>query len=118
MMGRLEAQENLFYRFRIEDHVPKDHLLCKIDRLLDFDVIRHELADLYSHTGRPSIDPELMLRMLLVGYLYGIRSDGDWSKRLISIWRIGGFASWDWRAVCRIARHFPRTVMVALPMAT
>jgi len=75
MMGRLEAQENLFYRFRIEDHVPKDHLLRKIDWLLDFDAIRHELADLYSHTGRPSVDPELMLRMLLVGYLYGIRSE-------------------------------------------
>ena len=75
MMGRLEAQENLFYRFRIEDHVPKDHLLRKIDWLLDFDMIRHELADLYSHTGRPSVDPELMLRILLVGYLYGIRSE-------------------------------------------
>lgn len=75
MMGRLEAQENLFYRFRIDDHVPKDHLLRKIDWLLDFDMIRHELADLYSHTGRPSVDPELMLRILLVGYLYGIRSE-------------------------------------------
>ncbi len=74
MMGRLEAQENLFYRFRIEDHVPKDHLLRKIDWLLDFNGIRQELAALYSHTGRPSVDPELMLRMLLVGYLYGIRS--------------------------------------------
>jgi transposase len=75
MMGRLEAQENLFYRFRIEDHVPKEHVLRKIDWLLDFDAIRHELADLYSHTGRPSVDPELMLRILLVGYLYGIRSE-------------------------------------------
>ncbi|WP_044025617.1 IS1182 family transposase, partial [Roseobacter litoralis] len=75
MMGRLETQENLFYRFRIEDHVPQDHLLRRIDRLLDFDAIRQELAALYSHTGRPSIDPELMLRMLLIGYLYGIRSE-------------------------------------------
>ena len=75
MMGHLEAQENLFYRFRIEDHIPKDHLLRKIDWLLDFDAIRSELSDLYSHTGRPSVDPELMLRMLLVGYLYGIRSE-------------------------------------------
>ncbi|NSX57046.1 transposase [Parasulfitobacter algicola] len=75
MMGRLEAQENLFYRFRIEDHVPQDHLLRRIDWLLDFDGIRADLAELYSHTGRPSVDPELMLRMLLVGYLYGIRSE-------------------------------------------
>ncbi|MEP3297045.1 MAG: transposase [Pseudoruegeria sp.] len=65
MMGRLEAQENLVYRFRIEDHIPQNHLLRKIDWLLDFDAIRHGLADLYSHTGRPSVDPELMLRMLL-----------------------------------------------------
>lgn len=75
MMGRLEMQENLFYRFRIEDHVPQDHLLRRIDWLLDFDAIRAELAALYSHTGRPSVDPELMLRMLLIGYLYGIRSE-------------------------------------------
>lgn len=75
MMGRLKVQENLFYRFRIEDHVPQDHLLRKIDWLLDFDAIRCELAALYSHTGRPSVDPELMLRILLIGYLYGIRSE-------------------------------------------
>ena len=74
-MGRLEAQENLFYRIRIEDHVPKDHLLREIDWLLDFDAIGSELADLYSHTGRSSADPNLMLWMLLVGYIYGIRSE-------------------------------------------
>ncbi|WP_227272266.1 transposase [Roseobacter weihaiensis] len=75
MMGRLEAQENLFYRFQIEDYVPQTHLLHKIEWLLDFDAIRVELADLYSYTGRPSVDPELMLRILLIGYLYGIRSE-------------------------------------------
>ena len=56
-------------------HVPQNHLLRKIDWLLDFDAIRADLADLYSHTGRPSVDPELMLRMLLIGYLYSIRSE-------------------------------------------
>ncbi len=75
MMGRQEVQEALFYRFRIEDHVPADHLLRRIDWLLDFGTIRHELEALYSHTGRPSVDPELMIRMLLIGYLYGIRSE-------------------------------------------
>lgn len=75
MMGRLETQENLFYRFRIEDHVPADHMLRQIDWLLNFDAIRPDLEALYSHTGRPSVDPELMLRMLLVGYLRGIRSE-------------------------------------------
>lgn len=75
MMGQLDTQDSLFYRFSIEDHVPQSHQLRKIDWLLDFGPIRTELAALYSHTGRPSIDPELMLRMLLVGYLYGIRSE-------------------------------------------
>ncbi|SPJ26116.1 IS1182 family transposase [Palleronia abyssalis] len=75
MMGRLAVQEALFYRFRIEDRVPPEHLLRRIDRVLDFDVIRPQLAALYSPIGRPSIDPELMIRMLLVGYLYGIRSE-------------------------------------------
>ena len=75
MMGRLAVQEALFYRFRIEDHVPPDHLLRRIDRVLNFDAIRSQLAALYSPISRPSIDPELMIRMLLVGYLYGIRSE-------------------------------------------
>lgn len=74
-MGRLEQQEELFYEFSVEDHVPQNHLLRKIDQFLNFDLLRAELAHLYSHTGRPSIDPELMIRMLLVGYLYGIRSE-------------------------------------------
>ena len=74
-MGQQEVQEQLFYRFRIEDHVPEDHLLRRIDWLLDLDSLRPEFAALYSPIGRPSVDPELMIRMLLVGYLYGIRSE-------------------------------------------
>jgi len=75
MMGRLQEQGQLFYRFRIDDHVSDDHFLRQVDRYLDFKPLRDELAPLYSHTGRPSIDPELMIRMLLIGYLYGIRSE-------------------------------------------
>lgn len=75
MMGRVQGQEWLFYRFRLEDHVPEDHFLRRVDRFLDFQPLRVELAPLYSHTGRPSVDPELMVRMLLIGYLYGIRSE-------------------------------------------
>ena len=75
MMGRQSAQEQLFYEFRLEDHVPEDHLLRQLDRVLKFDRVRSVLADRYSSTGRPSIDPELMLRMLLIGYAYGIRSE-------------------------------------------
>ena len=66
MMGpKQEAQAALFYEFSLEDHVPQDHLLRSIDRFVDLDSIRAYLADFYSHTGRPSIDPELLIRMLL-----------------------------------------------------
>jgi transposase len=75
MMGRQDAPEQLFYNFRLEDHVPTNHLLRQLDRVLRFDRIRSTLASHYSHTGRPSIDPELMLRILLIGYAYGIRSE-------------------------------------------
>ena len=75
MMGRQKVQEQLFHRLRIEDRVPADHLLRKIDRLLDIESLRPEFAALYSAIGRPSVDPELMIRMLLVGYLNGIRSE-------------------------------------------
>jgi transposase len=75
MMGRQVAQEALFYEFRLDDHVPIDHLLRRIDRAIDFGFVRAKLAASYSHTGRPSIDPGLMLRMLLIGYLFGIRSE-------------------------------------------
>lgn len=76
MMGQLPAAQNeLFYEFNLERHIPDNHLLRKIDQFLNFDQIRTHLQSFYSHTGRPSIDPELMTRMLLVGYCYGIRSE-------------------------------------------
>ena len=76
MMGRQSAdQRRLFYDFCLEDHVPADHLLRRIDGLLDLDGVRQELTRHYSATGRPSVDPELMIRMLIVGYCFGIRSE-------------------------------------------
>jgi transposase len=76
MMGlKQEAQSALFYDFSIEDHVPLDHLLRAIDRFVDLSGIRQHLVSFYSSTGRPSVDPELMIRMLLVGYCMGIRSE-------------------------------------------
>ena len=76
MMGpKQEAQASLFYEFSIEDHVPQDHLLRSIDRFVDLSGIRQYLTPFFSHTGRPSIDPELLIRMLLVGYCLGIRSE-------------------------------------------
>ena len=75
MMGTQAAPEHLFYDFCLDDHVPCDHLLRQMDRFLDLGSVRRELAGHYSHIGRPSIDPELMIRMLLVGYCFAIRSE-------------------------------------------
>ena len=76
MMGeRTVMQEALFYSFRIEDHVPQDHLLRSVDRFVDLTGVREHLKPFYSSTGRPSVDPELMIRMLLIGYCMGIRSE-------------------------------------------
>ena len=75
MMGQLPGgQQRLFYSFNLEDHVPAQHLLRSIDQCLDLSDLRAYLADFYSPIGRPSIDPELMVRMLVVGYCYGILS--------------------------------------------
>src|SRR6266851_614875 len=76
MMGQQgEDRAKLFYEFCLEDRVPVDHLLRKIDRFLDLRALRQELAPFYSTIGRPSIDPELMIRILVVGYCFGIRSE-------------------------------------------
>ena len=75
MGSRQVAQGALFYEFSIENHVPADHLLRRIDRFVDLSDIWQFLAPYYSATGRPSIDPELMIHMLIVGYCFGIRSE-------------------------------------------
>ena len=76
MMGeRTVAQDALFYSFNLDRHVPADHLLRSIDRFVDLSNIREHLRPFYSETGRPSIDPELMIRMLIIGYCMGIRSE-------------------------------------------
>jgi transposase len=68
-------QEALFYGFSLERHVPDSHMLRKIDRFVDLSGLRLRLGPYYSDVGRPSIDPELMIRMLIVGYGLGIRSE-------------------------------------------
>ncbi|AJE46672.1 transposase IS4 family protein [Celeribacter indicus] len=73
MGPRQKAQPALFYEFSLEDHIPQDHLLRSIERFVDRSSIRAHLVDFYSHTGRPSVAPELMIRMLLVGYCFGRR---------------------------------------------
>jgi transposase len=76
MMGHRQVEQAaLFYEFSLERHIPADHLLRSIDRFVDLQEVRRNLAPFYSSIGRPSIDPELMIRMLLVGYCSGIRSE-------------------------------------------
>src|ERR1039458_9535742 len=75
MMGQQPKTESLFYYFCLQDQVPEGHLLRSIDRYIDFSFVRERLKDSYSPTGRPSVDPEVLLRLLLVGYLYGISSE-------------------------------------------
>src|SRR5271166_5317622 len=90
MMGQHARSESLFYYFRIEDQVPENHLLRLIDRHISFDFVREKLRDSYSDTGRPSIDPEVLLRILLLGYLYGITSE----RKLVEELRM--HLAWRW----------------------
>jgi len=80
----------LFYYFRIEDQVPETHLLRLIDRHVSFDFVRDKLRECYSETGRPSIDPEVLLRVLLLGYLYGVTSE----RKLLEELRM--HLAWRW----------------------
>ena len=94
MMGQHDRSEALFYYFRLEDQVPETHLLRLIDEHISFAFVREKLKDSYSETGRPSIDPELLLRILLIGYLYGVTSE----RKLVGcacIWRGAGLPVWD-----------------------
>src|SRR6266566_9616089 len=90
MMGHHARSEALFYYFRLEDQVPENHLLRLIEKHISFGFVRERLKDSYSETGRPSIDPELLLRILLIGYLYGITSE----RKLVEELRM--HLAWRW----------------------
>jgi transposase len=90
MMGQQDRSEALFYYFRLEDQVPENHLLRLIEKHISFGFVREKLKDSYSETGRPSIDPELLLRILLIGYLYGITSE----RKLVEELRM--HLAWRW----------------------
>ncbi len=75
MMGKKTKQAPLFYSINIKDMIPENHILRLINKYIDFSFIRKKTKHLYSSTGRPSIDPEILIKMLLVGYLYGITSE-------------------------------------------
>ncbi len=90
MMGHQTRSESLFYYFRLEDPIPETHLLRLIDGYVSFDFVREKLKQSYSDTGRPSIDPEVLLRILLIGYLYGITSE----RKLVEELRM--HVAWRW----------------------
>jgi transposase len=77
MMGRLNSDQGQLFcdsEFHLNDVVPADHLVCRIEAVLDLSWVHAELAPHYSSIGRPSIDLALMIRMLIVGYVFAIRS--------------------------------------------
>lgn len=118
MIGQQSGlQEQLFYEFRLDGWVPVDHPLRKVDVVLDLGGLRHALTPFYRHTGRPSIDPELMLRMLLVGYCYGLRSERRLCEETHLNLAYRWFVALDWRARTRTIRPFPRTDTAAFVTA-
>src|SRR4051812_49017725 len=98
MMGpRQVEQAALFYNFSLEARVPHDHILRSIDRFVVLSDLRRQLAPFYSETGRPSVDPELMIRMLIIGYCLGIRSE----RRLCEEVHLNLAYRWFWSARSR-----------------
>jgi transposase len=90
MMGHHARSEALFYYFGLEDQAPENHLLRLIDKHIGFEFVGERLRTSYSDTGHPSIDPELLLRILLIGYLYGITSE----RKLVEELRM--HLAWRW----------------------
>jgi transposase len=119
MMGHQgEDRAKLFYEFCLEDRVPVDHLLRKIDRFLDLCTLRQELAPFYSTIGRPSIDPELMIRILVVGYCLGIRSERRLCEEIDLNLAYRWFCGWDWKAAFPTIRPSPRPAMAVSATVT
>jgi hypothetical protein len=94
MMGR-QAGRQLFYLFNLEDRIPTGHLLRRINPIVTGVLadLREKLASFYSDSGRPSIDPELMMRMLLVGYCTASGRNAGCAKKSSCILRTAGYAS-------------------------
>src|SRR5215471_13642449 len=101
MERRNQGQGQLFYEFCLDEAVPDDHLVRQIGALLNLSWVYAELAPYYSAIGRPSIDPVLMIRMLIIGYVFAIRSERRSVGRFRSTWPIDGFAIWASRTPSR-----------------
>src|SRR5437763_901690 len=118
MGERRVQQEALFYQFSLERHVPEKHLLRSIDRFVELDGLRQELAPFYSEIGRPSVDPELLIRMLIVGYCFGIRSERRLCEEVHLNLAYRWFVDWVSTVKCPIIRPSQRTATAASATAT
>ena len=93
MQGKKEFRQRIYYNINLDSLIPKNHLLRRLDKLVSFDFVRDITRDYYSHTGKPSIDPVVLVKMILVGYLFDIRSERklveEISLNLAYRWYIG-----------------------------
>jgi len=93
VQGRKEFNQRIYYNINLDSLVPENHLLKRLDKLVSFDFVRDITKDYYSHTGKPSIDPIVLVKMILVGYLFNIRSERklveEISLNLAYRWYIG-----------------------------
>ena len=93
MQGKKEFNQRIYYNINLDSLVPEDHLLKRLERLVSFDFVRDITKSYYSHTGKPSIDPVVLVKMLLVGYLFDVRSERklveEISLNLAYRWYIG-----------------------------
>ena len=113
MLGQAVGQQDrLFYEFDLEDRVPANHLLRRIDAVLNLRWLRGGLSAFYSHTGCPSVDPELMIRMLLIGYCYSIRSE----RRFCQEVELNLNLAYRW--FCRLGLEDPMLSEHAVPQDT
>src|ERR1700727_3795789 len=107
MMGQHSRPEALFYYFRLEDQVPETHLLRLIDKHISFAFVREKLKESYSDTGRPSIDPELLLPIQLSGYRYGVTSE----RKLVEELRM--HLAWRWFTGLGFDQEIPHHFLLA-----
>jgi transposase len=93
VQGKKEFNQRIYYNINLDSLVPDDHFLKRLDSLVSFNFVRDITRDYYSHTGKPSIDPVVLVKMLLVGYLFDIRSERklveEISLNLAYRWYIG-----------------------------
>jgi transposase len=119
MMGRLNHnQRQFFYSFCLDEAVPGDHLVRQIAAVLDLSWVHRELAPFYPKLGRPSIDPELMIRMLIIGYVFAIRSERALCRDVHVTWPIAGSVGSQSRTRSQTIRRSRAPVMSGSVTAT